>query len=182
MIIGISGKICSGKTEVAKYIKNSFPDYNFKIKSFAYDVKYIASYITGIDINLMLSREIKTKYLSDWGMTVGEMLQKIGTDCMRKGLHPDTWVFSLMSKYTEDQNWIIDDVRFKNEANAIKKSGGILIRLEGDPMNMRSKDSRDPNHESETGLDDYENFDIVFHNTPPIENIKKLIDILKLKI
>lgn len=180
MIIGISGKICSGKTEVAKYIQKKIPEYNFQIRSFGYDVKFITSYITGIDINLIQSREIKSKYLPEWGMTLGEMFQKIGTECMRKGLHPDTWVLSLMTKYTPDQNWIIDDVRFKNEANTIKQFGGILIRLEGDPANMRSKDPRNMNHKSETELDNYENFDIVYNNVPPIESIDNLIKLLKI--
>ncbi|NPV12983.1 MAG: hypothetical protein HPY57_14550 [Ignavibacteria bacterium] len=180
MIIGISGKICSGKTEVAKYIQKTFPKHNFQIRSFGYDVKFIASYITGIDINLIQSREIKSKYLPEWGMTLGEMYQKIGTDCMRIGLHPDTWVFSLMSKYTLNQNWVIDDVRFRNEADAIKQAGGLMIRLEGDPLNIRNKDPRDMNHVSETALDNYEKFDIIYNNVPPIESIDNLIKLLKI--
>lgn len=180
MIIGISGKICSGKTEVAKYIKKTFPKYNFQIRSFGYDVKFIASYLTSIDMKTIQLRESKSIYLKDWNMTIGEMFQKIGTDCMRIGLHYDTWVLSLMSKYTQEQNWIIDDVRFKNEANAIKNKGGMMIRLEGDPLDLRKKDPRDMNHQSEIELDDYDRFDIIYNNVPPIESIDNLMKIINL--
>ena len=65
----------------------------------------------------------------------------------------------MYSTYSDDQNWVISDVRFLNEAESIRKRGGILIRLEGDPTGIRAKDTRDPNHESEIQLDDYEHFD-----------------------
>jgi len=180
MIIGISGKVAVGKTEVAKYIQKTFIKYDFQIKSFGYDVKFIASYLTSVDMKTIQLRETKSLYLKDWNMTVGEMFQKIGTDCMRKGLHYDTWVLSLMSKYTQEQNWIIDDVRFLNEANTIKSKGGMLIRLEGDPLNLRKKDTRDMNHQSEIELDNYNKFDVIYNNIPPIESIENLMKIINL--
>ena len=63
--------------------------------------------------------------------------------------------------------WIVSDVRFENELRAIKERGGIVIRLEGDPVGMRARSSRDPNHVSETALDKFEDFDLVLQNTVP---------------
>jgi hypothetical protein len=124
----------------------------------------------------VMSREGKLKYLPEWGMTVGEMQQKIGTEAIRNNLHHDAWVLSLFSKYhPEYDNWVVSDVRFLNEANYIKKMGGLLVRLNGDPTSLRANDQRDMNHASEIELDNYEGFDLVFENKPPIENLDRII-------
>ena len=103
--------------------------------------------------------EYEEHYKTNWQtaykshLTVRELLQVIGTDLFRNQLHEDTWVNALMSEYTpkicsgvvhcalagkyniscwkcpEYPNWIITDVRFPNEAKAIKDRGGIVIRV-----------------------------------------------------
>jgi len=97
-------------------------------------------------------------------MTVRQFLQELGTDALRDGLHPNTWVNALMADYkpgpffpevpAEDHaklpNWIITDTRFPNEAQAIKKAGGFIIRVE------RPGTSAINAHPSETALDDWE--------------------------
>lgn len=181
MIIGISGKVCSGKDYTSKFIKNYFPDKNFEIKHFGYDVKKITSLLTGINMKTILSRKAKQIYLPEWGMTLGEMFQKVGTDCLRSNLHEDVWILSLFSKYSDDQNWIISDVRFNNEANYIKDHGGIIIRLNGDPMDMVKFETRDLNHRSEIELDNYNRFDILFDNKVDA-NFKELIEMIKIKL
>lgn len=62
-------------------------------------------------------------------------------------------------------NWIITDVRFPNEAQAIKNRGGIVVRIER-PDNPYPKSE----HESETALDNWE-FDRKIVN----ESIEKLL-------
>lgn len=68
------------------------------------------------------------------------LLQLIGTECGRQMVHPNIWVNSLFSEYTpihhdhapngfEYPRWIITDVRFKNEVNAVEKLGGLRIRV-----------------------------------------------------
>ena len=175
MIIGVSGKIGSGKSEVARQIKKAFPEMNFKIKSYGYDVKMIASILTGINKKTILLRQTKSIYLEDWGMTVGEMFQKLATDAIRLNLHPNAWILSTFATHTDDQNWILDDVRFFNEANGIKDREGLMIRLEGDPKKIRENDSRDPNHISETELDNYTRFDIIYDNDEPFYKFEDLM-------
>lgn len=61
-------------------------------------------------------------------------------------------------------NWIITDVRFPNEAKAIKQREGINIRLQrGGDYDIDNKQ-----HESETALDNYE-FDYIIDNNYTIE-------------
>lgn len=159
-LIGISGKIGSGKTTLSQYLQTKYPD--LKKRSFAERVREVLSIVANIPVEKTRTSEDKNVYLPEWEKTVGEMLQSIGTDAFRKEVHIDTWVISLFSEYTET-DWIIDDVRYVNEADGIRKHGGILIRLEGDPGNIRDNSSRDLNHESETALDDYKHFDVVIN-------------------
>ena len=74
--------------------------------------------------------------------------------------------------------WILDDVRFKEEADYVKKMGGKLIRLEGDPGNILKDCTRDLTHVSETDLDDYEDFDLVINTNNYVGKIHDMHDII----
>jgi len=186
MVIGISGKIGSGKDAFAElFIEHVIQEYGpiFENKKFAYNLKKIVSILAGVSMEDVLSREGKLKYLEDWGMTIGEMQQLVGTEAVRNNIHNDAWVLSLFGTYEEDQDyWIVTDVRFKNEAKIIKEKGGVLIRLEGDPNNSRAGDDRNMTHQSEIDLDDYVGFDYVYQNVPPIENLQEFVEIIAKKV
>jgi hypothetical protein len=179
MVIGVSGKIGSGKDTFADlFIEHVSEQYGhvFENKKFAYNLKKIVSTLTGVSMVDVLSREGKLKYLPEWGMTIGEMQQKIGTEAIRNNIHNDAWVLSLFGTYDEDHDfWIITDVRFKNEANIIKEKGGIIIRLNGDPNNSKKGDDRNMQHQSEIDLDDYQGFDYIYDNVPPISNLQNFV-------
>jgi len=178
-LIAISGKIGSGKDAFAElFIKHVADEYGhqFENKKFAYNLKKIVSVLAGVSMEDVLSREGKLRYLPEWGMTIGEMQQKVGTEAIRNNIHNDAWVLSLFGTYKEEQDfWIVTDVRFKNEAKIIKEKGGIVIRLNGDPNNSRVGDDRNMNHQSEIDLDDYNGFDYVYDNIPPIENLQYIV-------
>jgi hypothetical protein len=108
-------------------------------------------------------------------MTVRDFLQKLGTEGLRNGLHENAWVNALMCDYRRGDQWVITDTRFPNEAEAIKKKDGIIIRLEVPgltPINA---------HESEKALDcyryDYTIFNRIDEGYEPL--IQKISKILK---
>ena len=104
-------------------------------------------------------------------MTNREFLQILGTEIGRN-IDKDIWVKSLFREYNKDLDWIIPDVRFVNEAEAIKSRGGILIKVERDT-------GYTDNHASEHALDNYTNFDYVIQNNGTIEElISKVKEIL----
>ena len=144
------------------------------------------------------------------------LMQYVGTDLLRNQLHPEIWVNSLMSEYkplygyqTTDSkiniggisipipvldidkrvfpNWIITDMRFPNEMDAVKKRNGITIRVNR-PCNicggsgyhkMSCPVSKSGEHYSETALDKSE-FNYVIENSESIEElIEKVKKILK---
>jgi hypothetical protein len=158
-LIGISGKIGSGKTTLANYLMEHYP--GMTRRSFADKLREVLSLLTNVASNETRSVEQKGRILPEWDKTIGVMLQDIG-EGLRQYLHKDTWVLSLFSNYDQSRDyWIIDDMRHINEANIIKKHGGVLIRLEGDPSGVRAASTRDLNHISETALDDYHGFDVI---------------------
>lgn len=112
-------------------------------------------------------------------MTPRLMLQLLGTECGRQIIHPNIWVNALFADYEKDSNWIITDVRFPNEAQAIKDKGGIVIRVNRDYQNPLMPEIGIPEHLSETALDDYE-FDHVIDNNGSIEELVEKAKKLKL--
>jgi hypothetical protein len=110
-------------------------------------------------------------------MTARELLQFFGTNVMRK-MYAPVWVNATINKIKQEGSLrsVISDVRFPDEADAIKKAGGKLIKL----TRSVSKDS----HPSETALNDYTNFDYVIDNSGDstvenlIEEIKKVYRVL----
>jgi len=113
------------------------------------------------------------KYHTPGPMTARELLQFFGTNIMRK-MYAPVWVNATINKIKQEGSLrsVISDVRFPDEADAIKKAGGKLIKL----TRSVSKDS----HPSETALDNYTNFDYVIDNSGDstvenlIEEIKKV--------
>jgi hypothetical protein len=193
MIIGISGRIGSGKDTFAKYIQELAP--SFEVKKFAGKLKQIASLLTGVPIEKFEDQEFKKQTMgSDWyteimarPLTYREFLQKLGTEAMRDNLHSNIWVNALFADYKKDfrcltcgypskgpvcdaseayPNWLITDVRFPNEANAIRDRGGVIVRL------RRNEDKLvEGLHVSETALDNYP-FDWVVNNNRDLEYLK----------
>ena len=181
MIIALNGYAKAGKDEIANIIKSLHPIW--EVKKFAGKLKQVATLLTGItDFE---NQSTKASSLGpEWGnMTVRDLLQRLGTDAVRDGLHPDAWVNALMADYIcvpadrapngwDCPNWIITDCRFPNEAKAVKRFGGKVIRVNRPgigPVN---------DHPSETALDNW-NFDAVIENNGTLDDLKfKAISIL----
>ena len=102
------------------------------------------------------------------------LLQLIGTNLFREQLHPNTWVNASFANYLNNA-WIFTDVRFPNELEAIKKHNGITIRINRGLVERTGKMIQEPEHISETALDNAK-FDYVIENDGTIE---KLIEQVK---
>ena len=102
-------------------------------------------------------------------MTPRKMLQLIGTDLFRNQLHPNTWVNASFANYLNNA-WIFTDVRFPNELEAIKKHNGITIRINRGLVERTGKLIQEPEHISETALDNAK-FDYIIENNGTIEEL-----------
>ena len=156
MIIGISGRRGVGKTALANYFVGEYGHLKF---SFAEELKELAKVIfplTDVDLNSITRKEKKFR---DYDFTPRELLCNLG-DFVRYH-DKDYWVKKTLSKCSKKGiDYVIDDVRYPNEAEAIKAAGGKLIRVNRYPkLNPYGKNLDIP---SETSLDTYE-FDYVVH-------------------
>ena len=157
MLIGISGKIGAGKDECGIYLADNF---GFKVVKFATLIKEISAKMTNTPYSDHVSHRGKEKNLPEWGMTIREFQQKLGTDAVRNGLHQDAWVIALLSNFNKDTDrWVVTDVRFNNQANKIKELGGKIVRVNREANPIPQSD-----HPSETELDDYK-FDHIIENS-----------------
>ena len=181
-LIAISGKISSGKDILSEKIFEYLRCRGIKYAhlKFAGALKDVASILTGGDLEDQYSDEGKEQMVNELGMTNGTLQQILGT-ILREKLHPNIWIFPVLNfiRNNRDTVCVISDCRFKNEADSIKKNGGVIIRLNRKNRNIGK---RDPNHISETDLDDYENFDLIIDNDGSIdEMIEKAFAFLNFK-
>lgn len=154
IIIGISGKKGSGKDTCASLLANELlAKYRLKVtlKAFADKLKKCCAILSGQFDWIFYDQNSKNKKAGLLSMTNRELMQKFGD--LTRQLDQDIWIkLALDINNVNTDVLIITDVRFKNEAKAIKDKGGLLIRME-------SNRSKEDNHESETDLDDYNDFD-----------------------
>ena len=142
MILGITGRINSGKDTIADYLCTF---HGFKRLSFAGSLKDAVASIFGWDREMIegttkSSRKWREQVDPWWSERLGKeitprwILQYWGTEVCRNGFHPDIWVASVENKLrnTKD-NIVITDCRFSNEVLAIKNAGGITCRVERGP-------------------------------------------------
>ncbi len=100
-----------------------------------------------------------------------EIMQEIGS--FYRKINYDFWVKELdkeIKKFAgRIDNFIITDVRHINECEYIKNKNGILIRV----VRKSADEIHGMNHESETALDDFNNFDIEINNDGTLEDLRK---------
>ncbi|MCK9369448.1 hypothetical protein M0R04_05880 [Candidatus Dojkabacteria bacterium] len=77
------------------------------------------------------------------------------------GVSQDVWVNILFDKLYKDSVYIINDVRYKNEYNRIKDSGGYVIKVVRDDL---PEPEYGADHQSENDLDDVEDWDYIIRN------------------
>ena len=143
MIIGVCGLIGAGKDTMADYLVNI---HQFRRESFANTLKDAVSAVFGWDRDLL---EGRTRHSREWreqvdawwadrlgmpDLTPRWVLQYWGTEVVRRSFHDDTWIASLenrLRKTTDDV--VISDCRFPNEIAAIKRAGGLVVRVHRGP-------------------------------------------------
>lgn len=158
MLIGISGKQGTGKTTLADHLAAQLKGVRV---SFADELRIEVEENFGVDMAAMRDSSMKASMLLPVGnryFKLRELMQWWGAQ--RREADPDYWIRKLIGRTAQNESLtVVDDVRYVNEAVAIHKAGGLLIRLE--PYSgWQSGPGAD--HASETELDDYGYFDYQF--------------------
>lgn len=136
-LIGFVGFISCGKGAASDFLVN---ERGFLKESFANSVKDAASVIFGWDRKMLegdtqesrVWRETPDPFWSErfgYPFSPRVALQKMGTDAGRNVFHTDIWVHSVLKRLDPNKNYVISDVRFPNEIDLIRKSGGKVVRI-----------------------------------------------------
>lgn len=169
MIIGFAGRMRSGKTELAKICE----DAGFEKLYFALPLKQLCADLmdisidelnklknNGTDIGLTIGKDLCTIMSEETDIpydvifekcngklinNVRELLQFVGTDLIRE--YNTNWhVNKIREMINPKHNYVIDDVRFKNELDLVRELGGDCWFV------IRPKIDNVSNHESEISL------------------------------
>jgi hypothetical protein len=136
-IIGLGHKARHGKDSAARILIEAFPR-DVQRFAFADDLKAVARVMFGM-------REKD-----------GPLLQTLGADVIRRN-DPDAWLRSVYYKIAETRPAVavITDVRFPNELEFVRASGGECWRVERrlPDGSLFVDPSRPATHSSETALD-----------------------------
>ena len=169
MIIGVAGKIDSGKSLVCSILRNIADQYGkrVEIKSFAYPIYRIVSDLTDISIEEIKRRKKNhvTVQVKDQVTNYRSIMQTIGNGLREYG-HDDIWIDSLFGVDNQEAMreltwktdwWIIEDLRYTNEAKRIKSLSGYVFQVVRD-------ESENNSHVAENSLSAWSEWDLIINN------------------
>jgi hypothetical protein len=112
----------------------------------------------------------KHKLIPEIGITARQLLQRLGTEFGRQQIADDVWIRCWEARIKGHDQVVTDDVRFLNEAEAVKAAGGQLWMI------RRPYAEHDGAHISEGALDNWNGFDVVIDNDGSLEEFRRKID------
>jgi hypothetical protein len=182
-VIGITGKKFSGKDTAGNFIVEK---YGFERLAYADPLKSAVREIFDFN-NEQLYGNDKESIDDYWNVSARQVLQFVGTDLFRNHIcellpqmGKDIWVNVLkrkiMNRLEKNPNtkFVVTDVRFFNELQAISDLKGITIKVNRDSSNQ-NKDS----HESETCIDGFKVDHTIDNNGTKEEFFEKIDSIIK---
>lgn len=196
-VIGISGKAGSGKDTAYLLLKEELESRGLKCTklSFASKLKDVCTLLFRWDreqlesdfaykeggLGLNGPDDLLDPACEMLGKTRRTVMQEVGTEAMRKGLHEDVWIIALKlaiqnGEYDDYDVGFVTDCRFMNELNFVRSLGGTLIQV------IRSGDTgtltANTQHASELEWTEWGDWDIMVQNTidttlSPEENLQE---------
>lgn len=147
-IIALTGLKQSGKSTAANYLveKYGFIKHNFKdalineIKTYFPDFIKKECELYNCDVDYLFEKKPGH---------IRQLMQNFGTELRRKEdieYWVNSWLYS--SKMYSVRGLVVDDCRFKNEAEAVKLKDGIIIKI------IRTGQFNLDNHQSETEMNE----------------------------
>jgi len=133
MIVGLTGRAGSGKDSVGEMIRR---EYGAALLSFASPLKRLCMEmfdLTDEQVNTLAGKETpdhRWTGADGKARTPREVLQLIGTEGFR-AVDPEFWVKRAMvtARRLPENVVVFTDVRFPNECDAIRQTGGVVLRL-----------------------------------------------------
>jgi hypothetical protein len=194
LVILLSGKKGTGKNTAASIITKILGSENVDEIAFADPIKRFTIDCFGLTTEQCYGtsgeresaatiswENISDKYKPDCVkgfMSVREVLQYVGTNVLR-GFYHDIWAHAGKTAAERSNKKIIvfTDTRFPNEIQKLRSLATSNIRVT--TVRMERETGRVDNHESETALDKYNQFEYIINNnlgrTKLVDNIRYLL-------
>ena len=149
MIVGLTGIARSGKDTAGVYIER-----HFGIPTIAFADPLKAALVPLFGITPEMAQGVggydREQLVPPWNISVREMTQKLGTECVREVFCKDFLVRRMEAEVDSNEQFfegfVVTDVRFDNEAQWIKDRGGVILHLH------RQVDTKCRGHKSEDGI------------------------------
>jgi hypothetical protein len=169
LLLGLSGKAGSGKSTAAEYLETT---HGYNLFAFSDTLKEVACLAFGFSEEQLYGR---LKEIPDprFGKSPRWCLQYLGTDILRS-VWPGIWIWHMRREIMDflsingQRPIVITDVRFRDEAEALKRMGAVLVRLERAEAGAKNGISE---HVSEMDLDGWEGFDCLIVNNGTREQL-----------
>lgn len=174
-VLGLSGYARSGKDTVADhlvetqgYTRISFADPMREALVALDPVIHLGGYPIGVAAAVRMVGWEKLKGMSS---DIRPLMQRFGTEVGRAMFGENFWVELALSRIPDGSKVVFADVRFPNEADAIRDLGGEIWRIERSGVEAVNA------HVSERALDDY-TFDATITNAGTLEDLYAAADAL----
>lgn len=174
--IALAGPAAVGKTTIATILQHEF---GYSRVSFASPIKNLLFQAYGTD-----HKDARIVVFDRTGAakttTIGVLCQMLGTEAIRNNVDQAFWLRCMESQLKETlRPWVIDDLRFRNEAKWAEYNGFHVVRLarEREPR----PDGRDPAHQSEIEATTINTKIIIPNVGTPLQTTRELVRILAIE-
>lgn len=176
IIIGLTGRAGCGKDTAAEHLQR---EYGFHPMAFAGPLKKTAATLFNLPETYFHDRELKEKPLEDWdGLSPRHILQLLGTEAVRCTFGENFWIKRWINEYGSlvlGTSVVVTDVRFNNEAQAIRDLGGVIVHI-ARTRAPTCLDAPASGHASEGGVLFYPTKDIIIRNDGTIVDLWAQVD------
>lgn len=173
-IIGLTGPAGAGKNTVAELLfRHGYANFGF-----ADPIYRAVSAILGVSQDALRDRATKEQPIGWLDKSPRELLQTLGTDWGRAMVRDDIWIQIAMRQVEKTLAYqrgvggvILTDVRFANEAEAIRAAGGVIWKVTRDATCLAAAASK---HSSEAGLPE-DLVDAVIENHGTVADLEGIV-------
>jgi hypothetical protein len=131
-VVGLSGFAQSGKTTAALYLEKK---YGVRRKHIAEPLRAMLAVLLKANgmkdsmITRYLEGDLKESVIPELGVTSRYAQITIGTEWGRELISQDLWANTWERGIADGESVMNDSVRFPNEAEAIRRRGGVVIMI-----------------------------------------------------
>lgn len=178
-LTGYGGVIAGvGKDTAANYLKTYYPS-KFRSVAFADPIRAAMKAIFGWD-DSYFEHPKKNEVDERFGISPRKAMQTLGTEWGRNLINTDLWLILAMQRISPligaGFNVLVTDVRFDNEAELIRKNGGVVWHLDVTKRPVESGAGSETAHKSEKGVKFVKNKDVYIDNNEVLSNLFWQVD------